>query len=116
MNEIGIAEQIASSQYVWAILFIVGIFVAYKATKNYLVDIKQENAAREEEIKELYKEHRLEAKERERDLMNHLEKSNESQERTAQTLERIEKNLNHLEVKVDKGFNDVWSVIENENK
>ncbi len=117
MPEVQVAQEIATSQYVFAVLFILLLFVAYRAIKSYLSDIKQENAEREQELKELYKEHKVDAKERETKLMEHLDKSNQSQERTAIALERIEGSLNSLEDKVDKGFSDVWGHLEQtENK
>lgn len=98
MPEIKIAESIASSQYVFAILFIIVLFVFYKwINKNY-------------------EEHKQDSKERENKLMDHLEKSNETQERTSRTLEKIEGSLHSLEKRTDEGFNAVWEQIEKFNK
>lgn len=116
MSELQLIEKIAGSQYVWAILCIIIGFAFYKMMKNSASKIEQKSDKREQDLLGFYKEQQSEAKEREHKLMIHLEKSNDSQARTADTLERIEKNLNHLESKVDKGFTDVWDKIEKIDK
>lgn len=112
MPEIQVAEKIATSQSVFAILFIIALFVGYRAIKSYLVDMKQENEGREQELKDMYKEHSSDAKERETKLMDFLDKSTESQNQTVVTLTKIEGNLDSLAKRMDEGFNDVWTHFE----
>ncbi|KON87327.1 hypothetical protein AF332_11150 [Sporosarcina globispora] len=98
MPEFKIAESIVSSEYTFALLFIIVLYVFYKwINKNY-------------------DEHKADSKERENKLMVHLEKSNETQERTSRTLEKIEGSLHSLEKRMDDGFNDVWEKIEKFDK
>lgn len=113
MVEVKTAEQIASSQYVFAILFIILLFVVAKYLANHLKEMKEENGEREKELKVLYTEHKLESKEREQVLMLHLERSNESQEKSSNTLEKIEVSLRSLEKRMDEGFANVWEHIKN---
>ncbi|MFF5993480.1 hypothetical protein AAGS61_01845 [Lysinibacillus sp. KU-BSD001] len=87
----GIAEKVANSSNPWIYLSIVLIFAALFAGRyifNYLVQLDQS--------------HREESKEREKALMSHLERSNESQERTAHALEGINISLSTLEGRVDR--------------
>ena len=122
MPDIQIAEQIATSQSVFAILFIILLIVGYRAISKYLKDVKMENDKREKEIKDLYTEHKdeskqreIEAKERENKLMLHLERSDKSHEKTTRTLEKIEVSLQSLENKTQKmdiGINDIWKRLD----
>lgn len=123
MPDIKIAEQIATSQSVFAILFIALLLVGYKAIRGYLKEVKTENEKREEEnknrekeIKHLYNEHKTEAKERENKLMNFLDQNTESQKQTVVTLSKIENNLGSLAQRMDEGFNDVWNQFEKIDK
>lgn len=123
MPDIKIAEQIATSQSVFAILFIGLLYVGYKALKGYLKEVKSENEKREEEnkgrekeIKDLYNEHKSEAKERENKLMEFLEQNTESQKQTVVTLNKIEGNLDSLAKRMDEGFSDVWNQFEKIDK
>lgn len=112
MPELQVAEKIATSQSVFAILFIIVLFIGYRALRSYLADIKKENENREQEIKDLYSEHKVESKEREVKLMSFLDKTNESQNQTVITLNKIENNLDSLAKRMDEGFNDVWDHFE----
>ena len=87
----GIAEKVANSSNPWiylSIILIVAALLAGRYIFNYLV--------------QLDKSHREESKEREKSLMTHLERSNDSQERTANALEGINTNLSALEGRVDR--------------
>ncbi|MDT0160248.1 hypothetical protein [Bacillus sp. AG4(2022)] len=98
MPEIKVAESIVSSEYAYAIMFVIVLYVFYKwINKNY-------------------DEHKADSKEREAKLMIHLEKSNETQEKTSRTLEKIEGSLTSLEKRMDEGFVDVWEKIEKIDK
>lgn len=78
------ANEIATSQAVWAIACLIIAFGAFR----YLMS-KNDNLMNR-------------AEERENKLMDHLERSNESQERTAIALEGMNRSLNVLEGRVDR--------------
>ncbi|MDV2883846.1 hypothetical protein RYX45_01540 [Alkalihalophilus pseudofirmus] len=80
--EYQVASEIAQSQYVFAILFIllaVGVFY---------------------EMRKEIRENRVDSKKREQQLMEHLRRSNESQERTAEALEGLENRIEKIERRV----------------
>ncbi|MDV2885047.1 hypothetical protein RYX45_07630 [Alkalihalophilus pseudofirmus] len=82
--DFNIANEIATSQYVWAILCILlGYYV--------IREMRKEN-----------KEHREYSRQREIDLMKHLDRSNESQERMVITLEKLHDSLDSLEKRIDR--------------
>lgn len=74
--------------------------------------MKQENVRREEELKQLYSDHKEESKQREQTLLNHLEKSNDTQLKTSRTLEKIQASLHSLEERTDQGFKEVWQKLQ----
>ncbi|MCA1025652.1 hypothetical protein LCM23_06070 [Cytobacillus kochii] len=112
MPEIQTAQEIAASPYVFGILFIILSFLFYKWVNKHNEEIKLENREREEKIEKLYEDHRIESKEREKNLMDHLKQSNDTQEKTSNTLEKIEGSLHALEKRMDEGFDNVWKQIE----
>ena len=77
-------NEIATSQAVWAIACLIIAFGAFR----YLIS-KNDNLMDR-------------AEERENKLMDHLERSNESQERTAIALEGMNRSLNILEGRLDR--------------
>ncbi len=86
-----IAEKVANSSNPWiylTIILIVAVLLAGRYVFKYLIALDQS--------------HREESKEREKALMTHLERSNESQERTAHALEGINTSLTALEGRVDR--------------
>lgn len=91
----GVAAEIATSQAVWAILCIglAGIV---------LRELRKENVKRETDLLNQYTLYREESRERESKLMDHLERSNESQEKTAKALQSINSTLSALEGRVDR--------------
>ncbi|PKR82598.1 hypothetical protein [Heyndrickxia camelliae] len=108
-------QGIASSEYVFGILFIIGLIVAFRVINAWIKDTKSESKERELKLEKLYEEHKVESLQREKDLMQHLEKSNESLERTSRTLDKIEFSLQSLENKTEKmdiGINDIWKRLE----
>lgn len=82
--DVAAANEIATSQAVWAIACLIIAFGAFR----YLMS-KNDNLMNR-------------AEERENKLMDHLERSNESQERTAIALEGMNRSLNVLEGRVDR--------------
>ncbi|WP_337983462.1 hypothetical protein [Lysinibacillus sp. C5.1] len=82
--DVAAANEIATSQAVWAIACLIIAFGAFRylmSKNDYLMN---------------------RAEERENKLMDHLERSNESQERTAIALEGMNRSLNVLEGRVDR--------------
>ena len=84
MELVAAFSEIATSQAVWAILCI--LLAAFVLKKMY------------EKNEQLSKR----AEEREDKLMTHLERSNDSQEKTAIALEGINRSLTSLESRVDR--------------
>lgn len=94
-------KEIAESQYVWAICCIIIVFFVIRELRKD--STKRENdiialyETQKEESKSSFDEYRKETKEREDKLMKHLERSNESQERTAIALQSIEGRMDRVE-------------------
>lgn len=82
--DVATANEIATSQAVWAIACLLIAFGAFR----YLISKNDKLMTR--------------AEERENKLMDHLERSNESQEKTAIALEGINRSLTSLEGRVDR--------------
>lgn len=82
--EYNVANEIAQSQVVWAILCI--LLAAY-----FIREMRKEN-----------QEHRDDSRIREKKLLDHLERSNESQEKSIEALEQINSSLSDLRYKVDR--------------
>lgn len=126
MLDVQTAEKIATSQSVFAILFVILLFIGYRALKSYLKDMKKESEKREAEIKSLYAEHKEESKQREEEskqrelsLMAHLDRSDKSYEKTTETLGNIQTSLQSLETKtqkMDTGIDDIWKRLEEIDK
>ena len=101
---LSLLESIVQSQFTWALLCLMVVWVFYRKMENNSKDLKEENTRRELQIVSMYEEHKQEAGQREERLMTHLE-------RTTDTLEMMEKNLQKLDEKMDKGFKDVWDHV-----
>lgn len=82
--DVSTVNEIATSQAVWAIACLLIAFGAFR----YLISKNDKLMNR--------------AEERENKLMDHLERSNESQEKTAIALEGINRNLTVLEGRIDR--------------
>lgn len=82
--DVATVNEIATSQAVWAIACLAIAFGAFR----YLIG-KNDNLMNR-------------AEERENKLMDHLERSNESQERTAIALEGVNKSISAIEGRVDR--------------
>lgn len=88
-------SEIATSQVVWAILCILLAIAVIR-------EMRKENVRRENDLINLYEDHRKESKQREERLMDHLDRSNESQEQTAEALKSIRSTLTTMEGRVDR--------------
>lgn len=100
-------SQVALSPAVWAMCRIV--LVGFILKKVY-----EQNDKQEERLTNLHDEYRVESKERENKLMEHLAESNEIQRKTAQSLVQVEKSL----VSLEQGLNtldDRVTIIERNN-
>lgn len=82
--DVAAVNEIATSQAVWAIACLIIAFGAFR----YLISKNDTLMNR--------------AEERENKLMDHLERSNESQEKTAIALEGINRNITVLEGRMDR--------------
>lgn len=82
--DVATVNEIATSQAVWAIACLIIAFGAFR----YLISKNDTLMNR--------------AEERENKLMDHLERSNESQEKTAIALEGINRNITVLEGRMDR--------------
>ena len=95
MAEVTVLSEIATSQAVWAIVALILAALLFKKLYN-------DGATREQRLIDQEKQYRVESKEREKQLMQHLERSNESQEKTAEALTGINTSLSSLEGRVDR--------------
>ncbi|WOD61753.1 hypothetical protein NQZ71_13105 [Niallia taxi] len=93
MDFVQITTDIASSQFVWTILFI--LLGGYVIREMY-----KQNTSREERIFSMHDESKAEAKVREDKLMRHLERSNKAQEETAKTLVTIQDHMINIDERV----------------
>lgn len=84
---------IANSQVVWAICCIVVVFFMFKK----FVEWKDKS---EGNLISIQAEYREESREREKNLMTHLQRSNDAQERTAIAIEGINDSLGSLDNRV----------------
>ncbi|ARK32113.1 hypothetical protein BkAM31D_20965 [Halalkalibacter krulwichiae] len=89
------ASEIATSQAVWAILCIL-------VSGYFIRETRKEKAASEARLLKMYEEQRAESAQREKNLMEHLKRSNASQEKTSETLEQIQFSLTSLENRMDR--------------
>lgn len=93
--DVATAGQIATSQAVWAI-------VALLLGGAFFKKLYNDSSSRENRLIEQEQQYREESKEREKQLMQHLTRSNESHERTAAALEGMNKSLTSLEGRMDR--------------
>lgn len=89
------AHEIATSQVVWAILCII-------LAAAVIREMRKENVKRESDLVGLYEDYRAESKQREEKLMDHLERSNESQEQTTTALQSVNVTLRTMEGRIDR--------------
>lgn len=101
-----VASEIATSQAVWAILCIALAGFALREMRKDSVkrdsDIVVLYDKQKTDARQSFEEYREEARSREHRLMEHLEKSNASQEGTTQALEAINRTMITLEARMDR--------------
>ncbi|MED0738999.1 hypothetical protein [Aneurinibacillus thermoaerophilus] len=123
MPDLKTAQQIAQSQYVFSILFIFLFFSVIGACVWLFNNLRKENGEREKKIMEMHEkrekellqtnlEYKLESKEREQKLMEHLERTTEAQKEMSQTMEKVQQGLSTLETNIK----DVWMEIKHLKK
>ncbi|AMA71540.1 hypothetical protein P4S93_17900 [Aneurinibacillus thermoaerophilus] len=123
MPDLKTAQQIAQSQYVFSILFIFLFFSVIGASVWLFNNLRKENEEREKKIMEMHEkrekellqtnlEYKLESKEREQKLMEHLERTTEAQKEMSQTMEKVQQGLSTLETNIK----DVWMEIKHLKK
>lgn len=100
--------EIATSQAVWAILCIMLAVMVIR-------ELRKENIAREAVLATQHENFRVESALREEKLMQHLERSNESQEQTTSTLKTMSITLQTLEGRMDR-MEKLTYRIEEENR
>lgn len=96
------ATEVATSQAVWAILCIVLTAMVIKELRKDRRDTIEEMRDDRKDLISLYEDSRAESKAREQQLMEHLERSNESQEQTTVTLTTMSNTLGALEGRMDR--------------
>lgn len=103
--------DIANSEAVFAVLFIVGLYSVARYVQTALRDQKEENNRREEQLFQMYREQLEASARREAELMKNLEKNTEQLGNIAETLKEVQRNLSKLEDKVDTNFMAVWKEL-----
>lgn len=89
------AQEVVNSDAIWAVCCIIVVAAVMR-------EQRKENLQREEELKESNKITRAEANRREERLLTHLDKSNEIQQKTSETLQTMQTTLVRMEGRVDR--------------
>ncbi|AYP68732.1 hypothetical protein BpsS36_00026 [Bacillus phage vB_BpsS-36] len=103
VNEI---SNIASSETVFAILFIGLLFLVGKFIKQFIEKQREDSNKREEYIFSMHERQQEESKLREEKLHSHLSRNTDQLEKIAGTLDK-------LETRVEHNFSEVWKEINN---
>jgi ABC-type bacteriocin/lantibiotic exporter with double-glycine peptidase domain len=103
--------NVANSEVVFAVLFIVGLFAVGKYIRDAMQEQKEENKRREEQLIEIYKNELDKSANRERELMIHLDKNTEQLQGIADTLKDVQRGLTKLEDRVEDNFMAVWKEL-----
>ena len=111
MVDLKVISELAQSEAVFAILFVLGLFVVGKWLMSFIQGMKEENATRESQLLELHSKQSEDAQKREEFLRNHLDKSNEKMGEISDTMKGIQAGLNKLEDRMDANFLEVWKEI-----
>lgn len=107
--------ELAKSDFPFFVLFVLCVWLGVRWLVNFIKEQQAENNQRENKLIENY-EKQLESQANEkRELMVHLERSNDHLKMNTETLKEIsntqheiQKNLYKLEVKVDESLKAVW--------
>lgn len=107
--------EVASSEVVFAILFIsLGVWLFWFGTKHFMElkkeqskrenDLLTENDRREQKLIDIYEQQSQRAEDRESQLMGYLDKNNEQLGTIARTLEKVENRM-------DDNFIAIWKEL-----
>lgn len=124
---------IASSEYVFAILFIGFLWLVVQHVRGILVEQRESSKEREQYIFKMHEQQMTELKEnmlhernsshelmveqrqsfdmREQELLKHLNKNTDQLTSVADTLKDIQRNLSKLEDRVEDNFMEVWKEL-----
>lgn len=105
-------NNIVNSDAIFALLFVVGLYLIGKWFMNFIEEQKLENKQREEMLFNSYKEQLEKSNEREKRLIEHLDKNTEQLENIANTLTKIEQRLTSFEEKVSDDLDNVWKELD----
>ena len=104
-------QELAGSEVVFAVLFILTLVVIGRWLVSFIQGMKEENATRETQLIELYNKQSEDAQKREAFLHDHLNKSNDKMGEISDTMKGIQAGLNKLEDRMDANFLEVWKEI-----
>lgn len=103
--------ELVQSEYVFAVLFIFGLYAVVKWAVEFIQSVRDENATREDQLHGLYEKSLEDATNREEYLKEHLDKTTGQLERITHTQVRIQDSLDKLEKRVDESFTEVWKEL-----
>lgn len=106
-------SNIANSEVVFAILFIAGLVWVFKYGLSTINEIKHENKEREDTIISMFREQIDKSDNRERQLMEYLEKSTVQQAEIVSTLKVVQEGIERFESRVERNFNGIWKELSN---
>ncbi|UUI41193.1 hypothetical protein [Oceanobacillus oncorhynchi] len=87
--------EVAASQFVWAIL-------AIALAALVIREQRKENVKREEDLIKLYDRQVCDSRDREQQLLKHLDRTNKAHQETTETLKQIRNTLNQMEGRIDR--------------
>lgn len=107
--------ELAKSDFPFFVLFILCVFIVGRWLVNFIKEQQAENNLRENKLIENYEKQLQSQADEKKELMIHLERSNDHLKMNTETLKEIsttqheiQKNLYKLEVKVDESLKAVW--------
>ncbi|RXF11079.1 hypothetical protein EG878_14585 [Enterococcus faecalis] len=124
---LGEAIKIASSEVVFATLFIllgaamlrwIVVFIKQSQTEtiereNYIFEMHKQ---READLKQVIAEQKKESEQREERLMKQIDFQQDQQRQIVMTLGSIQHSLEKLETKIDNDLHDIWRVLDDPDR
>lgn len=104
-------EKLATSEVIFAILFIGGLLFIGRWFLNYMAEQKRENIEREAQLLEIYKDQLSQSAVREKELMQHMGENTVQLKSIADTLKGVQDNLFKLEDRVNSDLQGVWKEL-----
>ena len=116
--------QLADSESFFLVLFVAGIIYIALWVRTQLQDNKEDSKRREEQLIDIYRsqiergEERegtllRQSQEREKDLMEYLDRNSDQLENIAGTLKEVQSNLVKVEDRMQDNFQIVWKELGN---